>query len=117
MHTLFILISVAASLLTYCHGHGLHLTILHTTEVRSAFEQFDGSNGECSPEEDANGECFGGVPRRGTAINDVRNERDDINVLLLDAGDQFFGRWFDFYQGNATAYFMNRLGYDAMVSS
>ncbi|XP_072042368.1 snake venom 5'-nucleotidase-like [Amphiura filiformis] len=103
-------------LATCCHGHeDFHLTILHTHGVTSSFEQFDSSGGECSQEEDQNGECFGGVPRRGTVIDEVRNERDDINVLLLDAGDQFVGRWFDFYLGNATAYFMNLLGYDAMT--
>ena len=39
-----------------------------------------------------------------------------MNVLLLDAGDQFVGEWFSVYKGNATSHFMNELGYDAMVS-
>ncbi|XP_072041089.1 snake venom 5'-nucleotidase-like [Amphiura filiformis] len=104
-------------LVACCHGHkDFHLTILHTASIGgSAFEQFDSSGGECSPEEDQNGECFGGVPRRGTVINQVRNERDDINVLLVDGGDLLGGRWTDYYRGNATSYFMNQLGYDAMT--
>ena len=39
------------------------------------------------------------------------------NLLLLDAGDQFNGSlWFNYYKGNATSYFMNKVQYDAMVS-
>ncbi|XP_072023582.1 snake venom 5'-nucleotidase-like [Amphiura filiformis] len=93
----------------------LHLTILHTSDVTSSFEQFNTDGDKCTDDEDARGECLGGVPRRGTVINGVRNERDDINVLLLDGGDQFVGEWFNVYKGEATSYFMNRLGYDAMT--
>ncbi|XP_072041324.1 snake venom 5'-nucleotidase-like [Amphiura filiformis] len=103
-------------LILACNAHqDFHLTILHTFGVTSSFEQFDSSGDECSPEEDQNGECFGGVARRGTVINDVRNERNDINVCLLDSGGQFTGRWFDYYKGTATSSFMKDLGYDAMV--
>lgn len=39
-----------------------------------------------------------------------------MNVLLLDAGDQFQGTvWFNYYKGAEAAYFMNKLGYNAMV--
>ena len=45
----------------------------------------------------------------------MRSTKD--NVLLLDGGDQFQGTfWFQVYRGQASAQFMRRLGYDAMVS-
>ena len=47
-------------------------------------------------------------------MEEIRRSHD--NVLLLDAGDQFQGTiWFLYYQGDVTAHFMKRLGYDAMV--
>ena len=55
-----------------------------------------------------------GVARRYTKIEEIRNlER---NVLLLDAGGQYQGTvWFNYYKGEEAAYFMNKLGYNAMV--
>ena len=51
---------------------------------------------------------------RYTKIKEVRSPAE--NVLLLDGGDQFQGTlWFHVYRGLASAQFMRRLGYDAMV--
>ena len=99
---------ISPSVLTF------NLTILHTNDVGDRMEEFDNRLGGCSQDESTNGECYGGVPRQATAINKIRDTED--NVLLLDAGDQFQGtNWFYLYQGEATSYFMNRLGYDVMV--
>ena len=90
------------------------LTILHTGDVGDRMEQFDSRAGRCSEEEAANDKCYGGVARRATVIDDIRETVD--NVLLLDAGDQFQGtNWFYLYKGEATSYFMNKLGYDVQV--
>ncbi|XP_072037104.1 snake venom 5'-nucleotidase-like [Amphiura filiformis] len=90
------------------------LTILHTNDVHDRMEQFDVGGGSCSEDEALNGECYGGVARRATMINNIRETVD--NVLFLDAGDQFQGtNWFFLYQGSATSYFMNKLGYDAQA--
>ena len=111
------LIIVVAMTTVNADYEDLHLTILHTTDVSSRFEHFDTGGKNCTEEQDMLGMCFGGVPRRGTIIKKVRQEREnDINVLLLDAGDQFVGTWYNFFRGKATSYFMNQLGYDAMVS-
>lgn len=108
---------IACAIATFAHDEDLHLTIIHTADVSSRFEQFVSSGANCTESQAQMGLCFGGVARRRTAIEKVRNERDDINVLLLDAGDQFVGAWFNHYEGRATSHFMNRLGYDAMVST
>ncbi|ELU10065.1 hypothetical protein CAPTEDRAFT_152432 [Capitella teleta] len=91
------------------------LVILHTNDVHARIDQTNKYGAVCS-DRDLQGEdgCFGGVARRKTAIERVRASHD--NVLLLDAGDQFQGTtWFSFYEGTATAHFMNLLGYDAMA--
>ena len=91
------------------------LTILHTGDVHANIEQFDKYAGPCSEEEAAELECFGGVARMMTKIHEIRDSRQ--NVLLLDAGDMFRGTiWFYYYKGMAIKYFMEQLGYNAMVS-
>ena len=62
--------------------------------------------------------CVGGVARRQTLIQQIRQEHPDNNTVLLDAGDQFQGTlWFQVYKGAEASYFMNKLGYDVMVSA
>lgn len=94
--------------------NGYKLTVLHTNDVHARFEQFNKYGAECSGEDAREGMCFGGVARRYTKIQELRAKHD--NLILLDAGDQFMGTtWFRVHRGMATAYFMNQLGYDAMV--
>ncbi|XP_052241530.1 5'-nucleotidase-like isoform X2 [Dreissena polymorpha] len=90
------------------------LTILHTNDVHARFEQFNKYGSDCSEKEVGSGQCYGGVARRLTKLNEIR--RSHRNVLLLDAGDQFMGTlWFFLYKGMAAAHFMNKLGYDVMA--
>lgn len=87
------------------------LTILHTNDVHSRFEQYTLHDGRCP--RDFDGNCFGGLARRSTMIKRTRNESE--NVILLDAGDQYQGTpWFFYYKGKAACHFMNHLRYDAM---
>ncbi|MCX6646740.1 MAG: bifunctional metallophosphatase/5'-nucleotidase [bacterium] len=90
------------------------LTILHTNDTHARILQVNSSGGTCNDEDAAAGECFGGVARRATMINQIRVEKG--NVLLLDAGDQFQGTLFyTQYKGMEAQTFMNMLGYDAMT--
>lgn len=94
----------------------LEITIMHTNDVHARFEQFDKDGGKCSVEEAESNQCYGGVARRVTKVAEIRAKHR--NTLLLDGGDQFQGtQWFYHYEGDATAHFMNLLGYDAMVRS
>jgi hypothetical protein len=70
--------------------------------------------GICTTADAADENCYGGVARRYTKIEEIRKSHD--NVLLLDAGDQFQGTlWFQYYDGQGVAHFVNKFGYDAMV--
>ncbi|KAJ8023879.1 5'-nucleotidase [Holothuria leucospilota] len=107
-------LSVMILLLTLSPSLSYDLTIMHTNDVHARFEQFNKYGSDCSEEDEANGACFGGVARRVTKINEIRDSYE--NTLLLDAGDEFQGtQWFYYYQGRATSYFMNHMGYDAMA--
>ena len=90
------------------------VTIIHTNDIHDRMVQFNSRGGRCDMEDAEQGECYGGVARRATIINNIRNSVP--NVLFLDAGDQFQGtNWFFVYKGSSTSHFMNRLGYDVQV--
>ena len=81
-----------------------NLTVLHTNDTHAHLEPFE-PFGE---------PVQGGVARRHTAIQQVKAEGG--NVVLVDAGDAFQGTlFFNVWQGEEEAYFMNALGYQAMA--
>ena len=78
------------------------LTILHTNDVHSRIEPFEGGRNA----------GLGGVARRASLIEKIRKEGNP--VLLLDAGDIFQGTpYFNFYGGELEMKLMSKLGYDA----
>jgi 5'-nucleotidase/UDP-sugar diphosphatase len=90
------------------------LVVLHTNDVHGRVLEFSGFGGACNEEDAAEGNCFGGVARRATVIDEIRDEGG--NVILVDAGDQFQGTLFyNQYKGEEAQRFMNELGYDAMT--
>lgn len=103
-------------LLFYTEITALNLTLLHTNDVHARYEQTNVFSGMCSDNDAQAGKCYGGFARLKTVIDDIRSEYGD-EVLLLDAGDQYQGTlWFNEFGGTVTSYFMNWLGYDAMVN-
>ncbi|KAJ1951560.1 hypothetical protein FBU59_000071 [Linderina macrospora] len=82
--------------------------------MHAHYDQFNKSRADCSSEEIAKGECFGGAARQVTPINKLRNTH--LNPLLFDASDQGQGTLFyALNKFNATYRLMNRLKYDAMT--
>lgn len=80
------------------------LTILHTNDVHSRLDPF--------PMDGSRNAGKGGIARRATLINQIRQEQN--NVLLFDAGDIFQGTpYFNLYKGEPEILAMNGLGYDA----
>lgn len=80
------------------------ITILHTNDVHSHIDAF-------GPEDGRNANK-GGVARRASLIESIRNENP--NTLLLDAGDIFQGTpYFNYYGGELEFKLMSKLKYDA----
>ncbi|MDX1277753.1 bifunctional UDP-sugar hydrolase/5'-nucleotidase [Oceanihabitans sediminis] len=80
------------------------ITILHTNDVHSHIDAFGPNDGR-NPNQ-------GGVARRATLIQNIRNENP--NTLLLDAGDIFQGTpYFNYYGGELEFKLMSKLKYDA----
>ena len=92
------------------------LHILHINDLHSRIAPINRFNSTCSAEDDAAGECFGGVARIATAVDMKRAELEGENVLVLDAGDQYQGSlFFTTYRGAAAGEFMEAIGFDAMA--
>ncbi|GAB4029829.1 bifunctional metallophosphatase/5'-nucleotidase [Spirosoma gilvum] len=86
------------------HRKSTSLTILHTNDVHSRLDPF--------PMDGSRNAGKGGVARRATLIQKIRQEQS--NVLLFDAGDIFQGTpYFNIYKGEPEILAMNKLGYDA----
>ena len=80
------------------------VTILHTNDTHAHLEPFEPFGQPLQ----------GGIARRYTAIQQVKAEGG--NVILVDGGDAFQGTlFFNQWQGEEEAYFMNALGYQAMA--
>jgi 5'-nucleotidase len=81
-----------------------HITILHTNDVHSHIDPFPSSHSAYAN--------LGGVARRATLVDNIRNENP--NTLLFDAGDIFQGTpYFNFYGGELEFKLMSKLNYDA----
>lgn len=79
------------------------ITVLHTNDVHSHIDPF-GPNDVKNPNK-------GGVSRRATLIQKLRNENP--NTLLLDAGDIFQGTpYFNYFGGALEFKLMSLLNYD-----
>ena len=110
---LFIQQTTATTALVTLGGFGLQsfssapkaskITILHTNDVHSHIDPF-------GPEDGRNAN-MGGVARRATLIESIRNENP--HTLLLDAGDIFQGTpYFNYYGGELEFKLMSMLQYD-----
>ena len=107
----FIQQSTAATALVGLGGLGLQsfsattkkITILHTNDVHSHIDPFGPDDGRNANK--------GGVARRATLVESIRNENP--NTLLLDAGDIFQGTpYFNYYGGELEFKLMSMLKYD-----
>lgn len=79
------------------------LTILHTNDTHSNIDAF--------PENHSKYPNQGGVRRRMTLVNQIREEVE--NVLLLDAGDIFQGTpYFNKFEGRLDMKVMSEMNYD-----
>ncbi len=94
------------------------LTILHLNDLHSRIESINKYDSTCDAEAEAEGECFGGVARIQTMLDERRAalSGEGKDVLVVDAGDQFQGSLFyTTYKGDAAVEFMNGMGFDVMA--
>lgn len=92
------------ALSSFSSAKAKRITILHTNDTHSHLDTF--------PPTDAKFPNQGGVAKRATIFNKIKNENP--NTLILDAGDMFQGTpYFNYYGGELEIKVMNMLQYDA----
>ncbi|MCA1439809.1 5'-nucleotidase C-terminal domain-containing protein [Ensifer sp. IC4062] len=110
---------MTASILALSSGAAFadyELNILHINDLHSRIESINKFDSTCSAEDEGKNECFGGVARLKTLIDQKRQELTGKNMLLLNAGDNFQGSlFFTTYKGAAEAEFLNLMKFDAMT--
>jgi 5'-nucleotidase len=93
------------------------LTILHINDFHSRFESINKYDSNCSADDEAAGNCFGGIARLKTALDERRDALEGNNVLFLSAGDEFQGSLFyTTYKSEIVADFFNELELDAAAT-
>ncbi len=99
------LISLSGLPLTSCNQNLTKcITVLHTNDVHSHIEPFAHNHPDYPN--------LGGIARRASLIEQIRKE--NINTLLLDAGDIFQGTpYFNYFGGEVEFKMMSKLKYDA----
>lgn len=108
--------SCAVALMAGTASADYTLNIIHINDLHSRIEPISAFDSTCSAEDNAAGECFGGVARLKTKIDQLRSELDGQNVIVLDAGDQYQGSlMYTTYKGDVEIEFMNLIGFDAMA--
>ena len=84
-------------------SNDVRITILHTNDTHSRIDPF--------PMDGGPNEGLGGVARRATLIQKIREENP--NTLLLDSGDIFQGTpYFNFFDGEIELKAMSAMAYD-----
>ena len=114
---------MGATALTLCAGFAtaahaeFTLNILHINDFHSRFDPITDSDSNCDAETDAAGECFGGIARLKTIIDDTRAKYDGANSLLLSAGDNFQGSlYYTTYKSKVVSDFFNQMGFDVVAT-
>ena len=66
---------------------GLDLTVIHTNDLHSRFDEITVRGSTCRDKDRAAGKCYGGVARIKGISDEIRDRED--NVIMLNAGDFF----------------------------
>jgi 5'-nucleotidase len=118
-----VLLGAAAAALTAAFAGPVQadftLNILHINDFHSRFESITGTDSTCNAEGEEKGECFGGIARVKTAIEQERSKLQGAgeNVVLLSAGDNFQGSlYYTYYKSKVVADFLNELGFDVVAT-
>ncbi len=116
MHNRFLTSVAALALTTGMASADYTLNIIHINDLHSRIEPINRFDSTCSPDDNAAGECFGGVARVATKIAELRAQLEGQNVVVLDAGDQYQGSlMYTTYKGEVEAEMMGKIGFDAMA--
>jgi len=91
-----------------------NLTILHTNDIHSRFEEANVNGGRCSEVQTSLAQCYGGIPRLAHLTRQIRERQP--NSIYVDAGDLFQGTpWYTIQKWSVVSHFANLLNLTAMA--
>ncbi|XP_064484170.1 protein 5NUC-like [Ornithodoros turicata] len=94
-------------------GEDFTLTILHTNDIHSHFDESNQWGGPCTPKKNSTAHCVGGVTRLATLVKKMRKDYPD--ALLMNAGDTYQGSvWYTVLKDRIVSAVMKELKYDAV---
>ncbi len=74
--------------LSCCAALGFDLTVLHTNDIHSRFDEVTARGSSCKSADREAGKCFGGVARIKKAADDAKAEANGASIFV-NAGDFF----------------------------
>uniref|UniRef100_A0A147BRD5 5'-nucleotidase n=1 Tax=Ixodes ricinus TaxID=34613 RepID=A0A147BRD5_IXORI len=93
--------------------NGFILTVIHTNDIHSHFEESNKRGGTCSETNKRAKECFGGVARILTKVKELKARSE--NPLFFNAGDFYQGTtWYTVHRHKIVSEAMSRMMYDAV---
>lgn len=91
---------------------GYELSVLHTNDLHSRFDQVSSTGAKCRPQDVKKQKCFGGVARIKHAVDQLKREHP--NHIFVNAGDFFQGTvWYSMFKWHVVANLTSPLGYTA----
>ena len=70
-------------------NEALAFRLIHINDIHAHFDQVSEMTGRCRAEDEANGDCYGGVARLKTAVDEIRNLEPEMDSIFLNAGDYY----------------------------
>ena len=72
----------------------LSFRLIHVNDIHAHFDPINEITGRCNAEQAENRNCFGGVARLKTAVDQIRNMEPKMESLFLNAGDYYQVHYF-----------------------
>eukprot|EP00095_Tigriopus_kingsejongensis_P003631 maker-scaffold341_size202020-snap-gene-1.15 protein:Tk03631 transcript:maker-scaffold341_size202020-snap-gene-1.15-mRNA-1 annotation:"hypothetical protein DAPPUDRAFT_42388" len=96
-------------------GLAFDLTVLHVNDIHVRLEETNLYAGICKDQDKGGHDCYGGVARLVSAVDQVRAE--EPNSVFLNGGDFYQGNvWYTHFKWRIVAHFANILNFTAMAA-
>ena len=67
----------------------LAFRLVHINDIHAHFDQINEILGRCNIQQAESNQCYGGVARLKTAVDQIRNLKPEMDSIFLNAGDYY----------------------------
>ena len=75
--------------LTHKTKEALAFRLVHINDIHAHFDPINENLGRCHQEQAQNKQCYGGVARLKTAVDQIRNMKPKMDSIFINAGDYY----------------------------